>query len=153
MVLKKIKQAIVGQLIVGVSPEKLTQSLTLGLIIGCCPLLGTATAMSFLTALTFRLNHLVIQTAHYIIYPVQIILVPVYIKVVSVLFHLGQVELRPDLILKQFYASPVQFLKLYGVIGAYACLLWLLIGTPSYFILYRIFFPIVTKLKSYKRNE
>lgn len=150
MVFKKIKKVIINQLSEGATPEKLTQSLALGLIIGCNPFLGTATAICFLMALVFRLNHIMIQTAHYVVYVLQIILVPIYIKVVSLTFNVGKVELRPDLIVKQFYASPSAFLKMYGVIGFYSFILWLLIGTPSYFILYRVFFPIVIKIKSRK---
>jgi uncharacterized protein (DUF2062 family) len=153
MVFKKIKEVIVSQLLIGATPEKLTQSLSIGLVIGCCPFLGTATAMCFLTAFIFRLNHVAIQTAHYVIYPLQIILVPVYIKVVSLLFEVGVVELRPDLILKNFMASPAIFMKQYGLIGLYAAGIWLLIGTPLYFILYRIFFPVVVKLKNRRKNQ
>jgi uncharacterized protein (DUF2062 family) len=152
MVFKKIKEVIVSQLLIGATPEKLTQSLSLGIIVGCCPFLGTATAMCFLLAFAFKLNHVAIQTAHYVIYPIQVILVPVWIKVVSMLFEVGHVNLRPDLIIKEFMTSPAIFMKQYGLIGLYAGGLWLLIGIPSYFLLYRFFFPIVVRLKNRKKK-
>jgi uncharacterized protein (DUF2062 family) len=153
MILKKIKTVIIGQLLVGVTPDKLTQSLSLGLLIGINPFLGTATALCFLTATIFKLNHVAIQTTHYVIYPLQIIMVPVYIKIVSLLFEVGKVDLRPDLVIKQFYASPALFMKQYGVIGMYAFVLWILVSIPSYFLIYRAIFPLVVRIRNRKNKE
>lgn len=153
MIIKKIKTVILSQLLVGVTPDKLTQSLSFGFLIGINPFLGTATALCLLTASIFKLNHVVIQTAHYVIYPLQIIMVPVYIKIVSLLFEVGKVELRPDLIIKQFSESPTLFLKQYGVIGLYSFFLWILISIPSYFLLYRAIFPLVVRIKNRKNKE
>lgn len=131
----------------GATPEKLTQSVLGGALIGIFPVLGSTTALAGIAASVWKLNHLVIQTVNYLLYPVQILMIPIYIKVVSLIFDVGNVPLRPDLIMKQFSASPSEFLKLYGLIGLYAIGLWCILSTVMYFVFYPVILKIIMKLQ------
>ena len=143
----KIKKILIAQIKMGATPDKLAQSVMGGALIGIFPLLGTTTALSGLTAAIWKLNHVVIQTVNYLLYPVQILMIPIYIKIVSLIFDVGIVPLRPDLIMKQFSASPMDFLKQYSLIGLYAVILWALLSLALYFIFYPIIFKIIVKLQ------
>lgn len=148
--IKKIKDTVVAQLTQGASPEKLAQSLSAGLLIGCFPLLGFTTAIAGVVGLVFKLNHIVIQTANYMMYPVQILLIPVYIKLVSLIVDVGDVPLRPDLILEAFNRDWQSFLKTYAMVGLYAVCLWLLLSSVLFFILTKIFVPAIQRLHKFK---
>lgn len=144
--IKKVKDTLKSQLTQGASPEKLAQSLSAGFLIGCFPLLGFTTGLAAVIGMTFRLNHIVVQTANYLMYPVQIILIPVYIKVVSLLVDVGDVPIRPDLIIEAFRQDWIVFFKSYALIGLYAVILWLVVSSVLFFLLQKLFLPTIQKL-------
>lgn len=147
---KKIKDVLVEQIKMGVTPEKLSQSIMTGVIIGIIPILGAATLLAALTATKLRLNHVVTQTVNYLMYPAQLIMIPIYIKIVGLIFEVGDTPVRPDLIYAQFSASPSIFLMKYGLIGFYALFVWGFLGV----ILYLIFNPIILKsVVNFKRKR
>jgi len=147
---KKIKTVIVEQIKMGVTPEKLSQSIMTGVIIGIIPILGTATLLAALVASKLKLNHVVTQTVNYLMYPAQLIMIPIYIKVVGLIFEVGETPVRPDLIYAQFSESPSAFLMKYGLIGFYALFVW---GALA-LVLYFIFYPIILKsIVNFKRRR
>ena len=148
--LQKIKDVIKGQLTTGATPEKLAQSFIWGVLIGVFPLLGTTTALSALVAWIFKLNHVVIQATNYVVYAIQILMIPIYIKIVDLVFDVGYVPLRPDLMMNQFKAGPFDFLKQYGLIGVYAIGIWIVMSTVLYFIFYPLVLKLILKFKKEK---
>ena len=51
--LTRLKESIKNQLTQGVTPEKLSQSLTAGVLIGCFPIIGVSTLLSGLPQIKF----------------------------------------------------------------------------------------------------
>lgn len=147
---QKVKNVLREQLSMGATPEKLSQSVLWGTLIGVFPLIGTTTAISGLVAWVFKLNHIVIQTANYMVYPLQLLMIPIYIKTVDLFFEVGYVPLRPDIIVNQFRASPLLFLKQYSLIAIYAIVLWSIMGAALYFIFYPVILKVVKKFKKGK---
>ncbi len=150
---KKLKQVIHDQLTMGATPEKLSQSVIFGFIIGVFPFLGTTTVLSMIAAFIFKLNHVVIQTTNYLTYPLQLLMIPVYIKIVSLVFDVGNIPIRPDLIMGEFMQAPMNALKKYGIVGFYAVLLWIAVAPIVYFSLQPVLVPVVRKLKGSKKYE
>lgn len=144
---KKIKDIIIEQIKMGVTPEKLSQSVVTGVIIGIFPILGTTTILTALVATKLKLNHVVTQTVHYLMYPVQLLMIPIYIKTVGLIFDVGDTPIRPDLILAQFRASPSIFLMKYGLIGFYALFVWAFLAILIYFISYPIILKSILRFK------
>lgn len=147
---KKLKDSIKSQLTQGASPEKLAQSLSAGMLIGCFPLLGFATGLAAVFGIIFKLNHIVVQTANYMMYPAQLVLIPLYIKVISLMIDVGDVPIRPDLILELFRKDWVQFLKTYSLIGVYAVIMWFVISSILFVILQKLLLPAILKLNKLK---
>lgn len=145
--LKKITTVIIDQIKVGVTPEKLAQSVVTGIIIGIIPYLGTATLLAALVATKLKLNHVVTQTVNYLMYPVQIIMIPIYIKIVGLIFDVGDTPIRPDLIYKQFMESPSVFMMKYGLIGFYASFVWGFLSLIIYFVFYPMILKSIMKFK------
>lgn len=148
---KKIASLVIDELKKGATPEKLSQGLVTGILIGIFPLIGFTTLMSIFAGFLFKLNQIVVQTANCIMYPVQIIMIPIYIKVVSMIFDVGHVPLRPDILITQFKTDPAGFLRQYAIIGIYAVGLWCILSVALYLILYPIVLKAVIKFKKGRR--
>lgn len=148
---KKIKNVLVDQLKTGVSPEKLTDAVIAGALVGVFPLLGATTALAFLSGYFFKLNQVVIQAVNYLLYPVQLLMIPVYIKVVSLIFNVGDVPIRPDYILKKFNENILEFFRLYGLIALYAILLWIIGSIILFFLLRPLIVKFIYKLKGVQK--
>jgi len=146
----KIKNVIKQQLAQGVSVEKLSQSLTCGVLIGCFPLIGFTTGLAALFGFMFKLNHVVVQTANYLMYPIQILLIPVYIKLSGLIIDIHDLPIRPDLIVKSFVENPIYFMQQYGFVTLIALGIWFVASFILYFILQKVFQPIITKLYQIK---
>lgn len=144
----KIKSIIATELKSGSTPEKISQSLSVGILIGGFPLLGFTTGLGLLFGVTFKLNHIVVQATNYLMYPVQLLLIPVYIKLIGHFTNVGNVPIRPDLILKMFNEDWRVFLKTFGALGLYAVLLWGIVSLFLHFILCRIFLVALSRLKN-----
>jgi len=143
----KLKTVIVEQLKQGVTVQKLTQSVVIGILVGCFPLLGFTTLLAALFGFYLKLNQVIIQTTNYLMYPVQIILIPFYIKFGSLFVQTDKpISIRPDLLIEEFLVAPIAFLENFIWIGLVAILLWSVMSLILYFILIKSLFPLVSKV-------
>ena len=145
--ISKIKKILFEQLSQGTSHEKLARSVSLGIVMGCCPIFGIATAIAAFFTHILKLNHVVVQAVNYTMYPIQIPLIPVYMKVVSWLTDVGFVPLRPDRIIDEFNANPGLFTRKYLLVALYAVVIWLVLCLVLYPVLFRIFETLILRLR------
>lgn len=146
----KVKTVILDQLKTGATPEKIAEAVVAGILIGIFPVLGTTTLLAGLCGYFFKYNQIVIQSVNYLVYPLQIIMIPVYMKIVSLVFDVGNVPLRPDLVVDKFKESPKEFFQLYGLVGLYSIVLWAIGAIILFFILRPIIKSIVLRIQSKK---
>lgn len=144
---KKINSLIIDQIKTGMTPEKIAQSVVMGIIIGIIPYLGVSTILALFVATKMKLNQVLTQAVNYLIYPVQIIMIPIYIKAVGFIFQVGEAPVRPDLIYKQFVESPTAFMMKYGLIGLYSFFVWVPLSLFIYVILQPILLKLIVKIK------
>jgi len=71
---RRLVDPLKAQLTQGVSPARLALALSLGLVVGIFPVLGTTTLLCGLLAAGLRLNQPAIQVANYAAYPLQLLL-------------------------------------------------------------------------------
>ncbi len=146
----KVKTVILDQLKTGSTPEKIAEAVVAGILIGIFPVLGTTTLLAGLCGYFFKYNQIVIQSVNYLVYPLQIIMIPVYMKIVSLVFDVGNVPLRPDLVVDKFKESPKEFFQLYGLVGLYSIVLWAIGAIILFFILRPIIKSIVLRIQTKK---
>ncbi len=72
---------------IGATPERLAWSITLGLVIGVNPLLGSTTMLTLAAASGLRLNQVASQLANHLAYPLELLLFPVFVRVGIALFR------------------------------------------------------------------
>jgi uncharacterized protein (DUF2062 family) len=143
---RKTKKLLKDQLSQGISPRKLSQSLSFGIMIGCFPIFGVTTLIAAILAHVFKMNHLVVQSANYLMYPIHLALIPVYIKLASSIVEVGDIPHQPSLLLEHFHADPMGFFKKMGVLAFLAVLMWTLLTALLFPILCRFFEPLILRM-------
>ena len=72
--MNRLRDKLFEQLRQGVSPEALSLTVVLGLVIGTIPILGSTTMLCAGAAILLRLNQPLMQAINYLVYPLQLLL-------------------------------------------------------------------------------
>ncbi|XDD52477.1 DUF2062 domain-containing protein [Leptospira sp. WS92.C1] len=72
---KNVLEIIKRELKSGITPEKITMSIVVGISVGIFPLIGTTMTLCGVLGVLLRLNPVSIQLANYLVYPLQILLI------------------------------------------------------------------------------
>ena len=84
---EKIKIAIGKFTKMGMSIEKIALGVSLGMVLGIFPVLGSTTMLCAAAAIIFRLNQPLIQLVNYAVYPLQLMLLTFFYGVGNWLFN------------------------------------------------------------------
>lgn len=137
---------IVGLLKQGLTPEKLSISLSVGLIISCFPVLGSTTLLCAMVAHLFKLNHVAIQISNYVGYPMQLILlIPFFILGDAIFGYESRVYNISDMMV-HFQIDTLDFFKTYIGLALRACVAWALCALPASVLAYFCFKFFIDKL-------
>jgi uncharacterized protein (DUF2062 family) len=113
----------------GISPRRLALTLSLGLAIGCIPVVGIPTALCAMLALALHLNLPAIQVANYVAMPLQLVLIVPFVRLGGWLFPYGR-NTAPNAS-ALLHASPLDLLTRLGALAGHAMLAWLLVAVPT----------------------
>ncbi len=116
----------------GLTPGRLAITLSVGLAIGCFPLLGITTILCGLVAIAFRLNLPAIQAGNYLALPLQILLFVPFGRLGERMFRAPRLPVSPRTWLSMTRSSPDQTARLLLSWQYHAIAAWLL------------FFPVFT---------
>ena len=127
----------------GLTPEKLAFSVTLGIISGLFPVIGTTTLLSLLLTLLFRQNLLVVQSVQWILALFQILLIIPFMQLGAFILNQHGVHVSIDEIKHAFQPGFLEGIKSVGVFHLYGLLSWAIVSIPvgavSYFTFLAIF--------------
>lgn len=137
-ILKAIKQ--------GISIERLSVSLALGITIGLIPLYGVTTLIVGLLAVSLRLNFISMQIAHYIVHPIQIALLIPFLKLGDTLINSSNVSFTINEYLYLFKTDFWKALDELWLINLSAIGIWLILAIPLFLILY---YSLMYAIKKY----
>ena len=149
---KKLIDPIINLLLQGVTPEKISQSIAFGMVLGVFPILGSTVLLCTGATFLFRLNFVAIQIANYLIYPLQLILFIPFIRLGETILNTEPFPLSMELIftmLKDDMIGAIQTLWIANLHGIFA---WFLTGPIAIYILYIALNPLIKKipLKQFK---
>jgi len=125
---RRVASPLLAQLRQGVTPEKLALTIAFGLVLGCFPILGSATLLCGLAAVVFRLNQPAIQLVNYAAYPLQLALLIPYYRAGEWLFQTPPVPLSIPLLSERFTADFGQFMHDYGRLALQGIAVWCLLA-------------------------
>jgi uncharacterized protein (DUF2062 family) len=141
--LSPIKAAIKA----GISIERLSVSLALGITVGLIPLYGTTTLIVTLIAFSLRLNFVAMQVAHYIVHPLQIALLVPFFKLGGSIIKSGGISITVHQYIQLFKTDFWGALKELWLVNLSAVGVWLILSIPLFVGLYYL---LVFTIKKYK---
>lgn len=131
----------------GISIERLSVSLALGITIGLIPLYGITTLIVGLIALSLKLNFVAMQIAHYIVHPLQIALIIPFLKLGDTLMKSGSISFSVQQYIHLFKTDFWGALRELWLVNLSAIGVWLILSVPLFFGLY---FLLVYTIRRYK---
>lgn len=138
---ERILALIVGQLLQGVTPQKIALTIALGLGLGVFPIMGTTTALCTLAAACLKLNQPIIQLVSWIIYPLQLALILVFIRIGEWLMRVPLISFSLPQLIDKFHQSPGKFFQEFGMCAVHGIIAWLLIVPPLALMAYALLLP------------
>ena len=138
---RRVAAPVMVQLQQGVTPEKLALTAALGLVLGCCPILGSATVLCGLAAVVLRLNQPVIQLVNYAAGPLQLALLIPHYRAGEWLFQTPPVPLSIPLLFERFSADTASFFRDYGLLALQGVAVWSLLAAVAAPVIYFLVRP------------
>ena len=120
----------------GLSNEKISLSITIGIVTGMFPVIGGTTVIGLVMLAVLRQNLAIVQAINWIIAPVQLILIIPFMRLGAEILQQHPVQITLKQIVAAFEPGywegikNLSLLHLYGVIG------WILLALPVSFLLY-----------------
>ncbi len=127
----------------GISIERLSVSLALGITVGLIPLYGITTLLVGAVAISLRLNFIAMQIAHYIVHPVQIALLIPFLKAGDSLVKGTEVSFSVHQYFALFKSDFWGTLKEFWLINLSAVGIWFILSIPLFIALYYFLIRII----------
>ena len=140
-----VREPILAQLRQGITPEKISLTLAVGLALAVFPLLGSTTLLCFLAAWWLRLNQPVIQLVNWMAYPLQLLCLPGFVRFGEFLAQARRVPFSIAQMVTEFRASPGKFFHDFGLTGLHGIMGWLVLAPGLGIILYLGLLPLLRR--------
>lgn len=143
---RRVTEPLLAILNHGVTPERLAASLSLGIVLGVFPALGTTMLLCFAAALLFRLNQPAIQLTNVAAYPLQVLLLIPFVKLGEKLFGVPPGTLSVGQVVALIEANALNAIRTLWVATMHAIVAWLVVGVPTGLALYFVFARLLRRL-------
>lgn len=125
----------------GVTPEKLSLSIALGIVLGLIPVIGINTALCAVIALTWRLNLPAIQMVNYFVYPLQIVLLLPFFRVGEKLFGARHLPVRIEQVRGMIRSNLWGAVRLLWTTTWHALVVWAMAAPFAAVLIYVLLVP------------
>jgi uncharacterized protein (DUF2062 family) len=149
---ERVVALIVAQFTQGVTPQKISLTIALGLSLGIFPILGATTALCAIASIGFKLNQPIIQLVNYLASPLQLMLILVFVRIGEWLLRAQRVSFSLPELFRKFHESPVKFFQEFGMTGLHGIIAWLIIAPFITVLLYFALLPLLKKLATVKTS-
>lgn len=148
---RRVRDPIVAQLKLGVSPDRLALTLALGVVCGLFPILGLTTALCFIVALLLRLNQPIIHIVNQLLWPVHLPMMAVYIGAGQWIRGRPAMPFDLEQASQLFRDSPQEFWLRFGALALSGALAWAITTPFVVAILYYSLRPLLRKAAAFRR--
>ena len=138
---------LVGFLKQGITAKKLAMAVSVGLIFGIFPVLGSTTIICAVMAMLFRVNQPAVQLVNYLVYPLQLIFIMPYIKIGEIIFkaqHAASYSITNMLIM--FRQDAANAFHVMGQSMLYAIVAWAFTAPFLGMVIYFSLLPVFKKI-------
>lgn len=145
---------VVAQLKVGISPERIAWAISLGVVLGVFPIMGTTTLVCLVAGWLLRLNQPVLHVFSNLVYPLHLVLILVFIRLGERLYGAPRMSFSLPQLLGRFQDDPLQFARDFGMSAWYGVSAWLLVAPVAALLIKLAVLPILRQLTvSLKRRK
>lgn len=144
---RKVVRPIVALLRQGLTPEKLSISIALGITLGVIPVLGSTMLLCALAAIAFRLNVAAIQLVNWLVYPLQLALLIPFYRIGGWMFKTPPSELSVVHILTLIRTNVFQAIATLWTVTIHALAAWLVLGGIATGLLYLLLVPVLCGMR------
>ena len=135
----------------GLTPEKLSFTIALGITLGVIPVLGSTALLCTLAAIAFRLNLAAIQIVNWLVYPLQLILLIPFYRIGGWIFRTPPSELSAVHILSLIRTNVLHAIATLWTITIHAVVAWLVLGSIATGLLYLLLVPVLCGMRNQLR--
>ncbi|MEW5851408.1 MAG: DUF2062 domain-containing protein [Myxococcota bacterium] len=136
----------------GLTPEKLTLSVVLGVCVGVFPVVGATVVLSVMLAAALRLNMVVTQVANQLAGPLQLILFIPLLRAGEILFDAPPLAASPEELVELASVDGERAVRVVATTVGYAIAAWLLVAPLMGSVLYLLLRPLVGRLAPRARS-
>jgi hypothetical protein len=129
----------------GITPQKLSLTLCLGIVLGIVPFIGVNTLLLTLLAIVFKLNLVAIQLVNYFFYPAQIFLYLPFLKAGQWIFNGPAIPFTGQELLTMFRENWLETVLSIWHINVLGLLVWFILGIPFSLAIYYFSLPFFKK--------
>jgi len=129
----------------GVTPERMALSLTLGVVLGIFPVLGTTTVLCAVAAVVLKLNLPAIQIVNYFLYPVQIALLIPFFRLGELVFRAPHFPVSVAQIREMAHVSVWNTVQRLWTTTWHAIVVWGLLAPVAAGIFYCLLKPVLRR--------
>ncbi|MFA6468893.1 MAG: DUF2062 domain-containing protein [Bacteroidota bacterium] len=137
----------------GLSPQKLALCVSLGVVLGTFPVLGSTTLLCAVAAMLFRLNMPAIQLINYFVYPLQLLLFIPFIRAGEILFDQPPMPLDLAIIFSMLQSDIVDAIRTLWWTNVRAIVAWGITVPVMGFVLYHVLVPLFVRLGPKSNDE
>lgn len=144
---RKVVQPILEFLRQGLTPEKLSITIALGVTLGVIPILGSTVVLCTLAAIVFRLNLAAIQLVNWLVYPLQLALLIPFYRIGGWIFRTPPSELSVVHIFALMRANLLNAIATLWTVTIHALAAWFVLGSIATGLLYMLLVPVLSVMR------
>jgi len=129
----------------GLTAEKLAFSITIGIVAGLFPVIGTTTVVSVLLTLLFRQNLMIVQAVQWLLGLAQVFLIIPFMQLGAFILNQRGLHITMHQMSIAFAPGFLSGIKTVGVLHLYAIMTWLILAIPASAISYFAFRAVFQK--------
>ncbi|MEP2776618.1 MAG: DUF2062 domain-containing protein [Luteolibacter sp.] len=141
-----IVNPLIDQLTRGVTPEKLSWTIALGLTLGIFPIMGSTSLVCFIAGYFFKLNQVILHLFKSLTYPLHLALILVFIRLGQHLNGVPPIPYSVPQLMTRFKDDPAQFARDFGIAALHGIEAWAIAATILIPAAYFISLPLLRKL-------
>ncbi len=119
---------VLAQLTGGASPGQIAWTISLGMVLGIFPIMGSTTVLCVLVGWIFHLNQPVLHVFKALVYPLHLALILVFIRLGERLYGVPLISFSIPELVSKFKDAPLQFGRDFGMAAWHGVSAWLLIA-------------------------
>ncbi len=137
---------VMAQLRQGISMERISWTIALGIVLGVFPVMGTTTMFCALAAWALKLNQPIMHAFNWLIYPLHLASILLFIRLGERLHGVAPISFSVPQLMAAFRADPIQFGRDFGMAAWHGVSAWLLIAPFAVVLIKLLTAPLLKQL-------